>query len=77
MKTPTRRGLPLNFRIFKSPFEILPRILWYNTNLSSGPELTYQLIGKTNLTLKCPILTDIKSRSYDKGNHRNPEIVLY
>ena len=24
------------------------------------------------LTLKCPILTDIKPRSYGKANHRNP-----
>ena len=28
------------------------------------------------IPLKCPVLTDIKSRSYGKTNHENSEIVL-
>ena len=44
----------------------------FPVSIQSGKPFSYEF-----LTLKCPILTDIISRSYGKTNHKNPEIVLY
>ena len=50
--------------------QIVGQSFLFPASIQSGRPFSYD-------TLKCPILTDIKSRSYGKTNHKNPKIVLY